>query len=258
MGLINRINKLWCAIVCIQYYLDLLDTSGYFLDVLTRVGNILENVALIPPSIFEGFWGWPSKNPQSKPSFSPRNFGPQPQKQCPHSHLEFWGFLRKRKKFSQNSHLKKPQRFLRIFESFREFSRISQKTWKIFENFREFLKKPKRFSRIPQTGSLILKILPSTSKPLPSFSPRILRVFEGHPQKPSKANPHSHLEILTLNLKNIALILTSNFEGFWGSPSKTLKIFKPLSPHSHLKIWEFLRVTLKNPQTLRMRMRILV
>ena len=41
-----------------------------------------------------------------------------------------------------------------------------------------------------------------------------LRVFEGDPQKTLKANPHSHLEILALNLKNSALILTSNFEGF--------------------------------------------
>ena len=38
-----------------------------------------------------------------------------------------------------------------------------------------------------------------------------LRVFEGDPQKTLKANPHSHLEILALNLKNSALILTSNF-----------------------------------------------
>ena len=39
------------------------------------------------------------------------------------------------------------------------------------------------------------------------------RIFENF-SKTLKANPHSHLEILTLNLKNIALILTSNFEGF--------------------------------------------
>ena len=52
------------------------------------------------------------------------------------------------------------------------------------------------------------------SKMLPSFPPQFLRVFEGDPQKTLKANPHSHLEILALNLKNSALILTSNFEGF--------------------------------------------
>ena len=52
------------------------------------------------------------------------------------------------------------------------------------------------------------------SKMLPSFPPQFLRVFEGDPQKTLKANPHSHLEILALNLKNSALILNSNFEGF--------------------------------------------
>ena len=52
------------------------------------------------------------------------------------------------------------------------------------------------------------------SKMLPSFPPQYLRVFEGDPQKTLKANPHFHLEILALNLKNSALILTSNFEGF--------------------------------------------
>ena len=46
-------------------------------------------------------------------------------------------------------------------------------------------------------------------QPLREFS----RIFENF-SKTLKANPHSHLEILTLNLKNIALVLTSNFEGF--------------------------------------------
>jgi hypothetical protein len=52
------------------------------------------------------------------------------------------------------------------------------------------------------------------SKMLPSFPPQFLRGFEGDPQKTLKLNHHSHLEIFALNLKNSALILTSNFEGF--------------------------------------------
>ena len=81
-----------------------------------------------------------------------------------------------------------------------------------FENFREF----SRISQKPSKQTLILtsKFWPSTSKTVPSFSPQILRVFEGHPQKPSKFLSHSHL------------ILTSKFENFWGSPSKTLKLWE--------------------------------
>ena len=63
---------------------------------------------------------------------------------------------------------------------------------------------------------------------LPSFPPQFLRVFEGDPQKTLKANPHSHLEILALNLKNSALILTSNFENFRGIFSNILEFSRIL------------------------------
>ena len=49
--------------------------------------------------IFENFREF-LKNPQSKPSFSPRNFDPQPQKHCPRSHLKIF------KPLSPHSHLK--------------------------------------------------------------------------------------------------------------------------------------------------------
>ena len=98
---------------------------------LIRVGNILENVALIPPQflrIFEGYSQKPSKQTliltskiwpstsKTVPSFSPRILR---------------GFEGEENFFSKFS----PQKTSKIFENFREFSRISQKTWKIFENF---------------------------------------------------------------------------------------------------------------------------
>ena len=61
------------------------------------------------------------KNPQSKPSFSPRNFDPQPQKHCPHSHLEFWGFLRVRKNFFWNFYASLTSNILEIFRNFQIF-----------------------------------------------------------------------------------------------------------------------------------------
>ena len=47
-----------------------------------------------------------------------------------------------------------------------------------------------------------------------NFSPQTLKGFEGYSQKSLKPFCYSNLKILALNLKNIALILTSNFEKF--------------------------------------------
>ena len=87
-----------------------------------------------------------------------------------------------------------------------------------------------------------------------------LRVFEGDPQKTLKANPHSHLEILTLNLKNIALILTSNFEGFRGpnyQKPQMIFICNP-QPQKFSNFVEHPTLSLKDSRISRMRMRILV
>ena len=108
--------------------------------------------------------------------------------------------------------------------------------------------------------------------------------------QPQKCYPHSHLEIwdflrVALNhifsrilekprlfklyfsrnfeefskiLKTIDLILTSKFEDFWGWDKNFLKIFKLLSPQKLSKFSKNATLNLKNSQTSRMRMRILV
>ena len=67
-----------------------------------------------------------------------------------------------------------------------------------------------------------------------------------------------YLEESLKNLKNIDLILTSNFEVFWGWFIKNLNFFLQSSASKILKIFEMSILNLKKPQTMRLRLRILV
>ena len=80
----------------------------------------------------------------------------------------------------------------------------------------------------------------STSNRSPSFSPQILRVFEGYPQTKIFEDPQKKLKSLSYFLGTFYQFFEV-FRGILEKPQKSC-------PHSHLEIWEFLRVRSKYSQ----------
>ena len=123
--------------------------------------------------------------------------------------------------------------------------------------------------------ALRILVWPSTSDRSPSFSPRILRICESYPQAKHFENPWKTSDFLSIfiafclifsrifekfskKLKNLALILTSNFETLWGWERQILKIDWPLSPQRFSKSFKMTTLIFENSQSSRMRMRILM
>ena len=81
---------------------------------------------------------------------------------------------------------------------------------------------------------------------LTSSSPRILRFFEVYPQENLKIIGSNLPQSLNLRPKTATLILTSNFEAFWGFFKINLKYFS--LPSTSKKPQTFFEVFLEDPR----------